>query len=51
MGLAYNVAALKRTQTWVALYPRVNYSVEANEIRPGYFNLYLKKPVQVENED
>ena len=48
MGVALKVAALKRTQPLVALYPRVNYNVEANEIHPGYCSLYLKKPVQVE---
>ena len=48
MGLALNVAALKSTQQLVALYLCVNYNVEANEIRPGYFSLYLKKRVQVE---
>lgn len=48
MGVALNVAALKSTQPLVALYPRLNYNLEANEIRPGYFTLYLKKPVQVE---
>ena len=28
--------------------PRVNFNVEAKEIRPGYFSLYLKNPAQVE---
>ncbi len=37
-----------RAQPLVALYPCVNYNVEANEICPCYFSLYLKKPVQAE---
>ena len=49
MGAALNDAALKSTQPLFALYPRANYNVEPNEIRPGYFSLYRKKPAQVEN--
>ena len=48
MGVALSVPSLKSTQPLVAVYPRLNYNLEANEIRPGYFSLYLKKPVQVE---
>ena len=48
MGVALNAATLKSTQPLVTLYPRVNFNVEVNEIPPGYFSLYLKKPVQVE---
>ena len=48
MRLAMNVAALKSTHPLVALYPRVNYNVEAHEIHPGYCSLYQKKPAQVE---
>ena len=48
MGVSLYVAALDSTQPVVALYPRVNFNVEANEIRPSYFSLYLQRPVQVE---
>ena len=48
-GLALNVAAFKSAQPLVALDPRVNYNVGANELRPGCFSLYLKTHVQAEN--